>query len=160
MQRHKLFTIYTCPLLLLSAPSCYNKTISSVSASTLLVCPMLNKLCFCLVNVETSMLSGKIFYVCVNDASLNNCLKGIVWCLSWGIFQLLTQIATATEANWDLSFFCYKFSAKMQLIYLYATIVVNPRSLRNCEEKTIEKHKTSGGGTGVSQFGPPLGLYH
>ena len=47
----------------------------------------------------------------------------------------------------------------MQWIYLYATSVVKARSLRNCEEKTIEKHKTSGGGTGVSQSGPPLGLY-
>ena len=43
-QSHKLFTIYTCPLLLLSAPSCFNKTTSCVSASTLLICPMLNKL--------------------------------------------------------------------------------------------------------------------
>ena len=55
-QSHKLFTIYTCPLLLLSAPSCFNKTTSCVSGSTLLICPTLNKLYFCLGDVEASLL--------------------------------------------------------------------------------------------------------
>ena len=82
-----------------------------------------------------------------------------------GLFQVLTQIATVR-----LVIFWLQILVPNAMDLSYATSVVKSRVRRNCREKTIEKHKSSRGGghlevprypggTGVSQSGPPLGLY-
>ena len=112
----------------------------------------------------STWLSGKIFYLCVNDTNLSNCPKQNVWCLSWWLFQLSAQIATAISQNEPCHFLATISSpwcneSILWKMHCQAKSSKKFRGKDNWEAQVEARWRNSGGGTGVSQFGPPLGLY-